>query len=104
MPNRSVVGSWHGERVTAITAEQVAAHGEAVPPLEVYTQPRAGCYAEPRTPPTMPPPASAPCACRWQLGGGTARSLAAGLPIAIRQHPRHDGAVLVLLAVERVAI
>ncbi|QCU72617.1 type VI secretion system tip protein VgrG [Luteimonas yindakuii] len=104
VPNRSVVGSWHSERVEAVSGEATGAHNEATPALEIFVQPRAGRFADAAH-------ASDEATFRldaarlrgWRLdGAGTARTLAAGHPITIGQHPRHEGATLTPLAVEHV--
>lgn len=105
VPNSSIASSWHSERVEAVSGESGAAHNDAIPALEIFVQPRAGRFADPahaRDEATFRLDAAR--LRGWRLeGAGTARLLAAGHPITINQHPRHEGARLTPLAVEHVA-
>ncbi|RBE55822.1 type VI secretion system tip protein VgrG, partial [Xanthomonas oryzae pv. oryzae] len=47
VPTASTVTSWHSEQVRAVGAQaQAQAEAGALPPLEVYVQPRAGRFAQ----------------------------------------------------------
>ncbi|RBC81998.1 contractile injection system protein, VgrG/Pvc8 family, partial [Xanthomonas oryzae] len=48
VPTASTVTSWHSEQVRAVGAQAQAEAG-ALPPLEVYVQPRAGRFAQEAT-------------------------------------------------------
>ncbi|MFT4247477.1 MAG: type VI secretion system Vgr family protein [Pseudomonas sp.] len=103
-PSAVSVASWHSEKLAASGGHSQAEAG-ALPPLEVYVQPRAGRFGE---------AAWADDAARHRLdalrvaavlhaGSGSVRALASGGSFTLSQHPQYGGQRFTVLAVEHTA-
>ncbi|MEA5175081.1 type VI secretion system Vgr family protein, partial [Xanthomonas fragariae] len=105
VPTASTVASWHSEQVRAVAAQAQAEAG-ALPPLEVYVQPRAGRFAQEATAQDQAQARLDALRVPHTLhaGAGSARVLAAGAAFTLRQHAQHDGQRFVAVAIEHVAV
>ncbi|RBJ16253.1 type VI secretion system Vgr family protein, partial [Xanthomonas oryzae] len=105
VPTASTVTSWHSEQVRAVGAQAQAEAG-ALPPLEVYVQPRAGRFAQEATAQDQAQARLDALRVPHTLhaGAGSARVLAAGAAFTLRQHAQHDGQRFVPVAIEHVAV
>ena len=103
-PSSLLGSSWQTEQLVAVAA-QAEAGNDALPPLEVFTQPRAGRFARSE---------QAQLHAGLQLdalrvgrdvltGAGSARVLAPGASFTLTQHDRFGGQAFTVLAVEHAA-
>ncbi|EWC52554.1 VGR-like protein [Xanthomonas citri pv. glycines str. 8ra] len=111
VPTASTVASWHSEQLRAVAAQaqaQAQAESEtgALPPLEVYVQPRAGRFAQQATAQEQAQARLDALRVPHTLhaGAGSARVLAAGAAFTLRQHAQYDGQRFVPVAIEHVAV
>lgn len=85
---------------------RTSAEAGALPPLEVYVQPRAGRFAQEATAQDQAQARLDALRVPHTLhaGAGSARVLAAGAAFTLRQHAQHDGQRFVPVAIEHVAV
>ncbi|MCD9087191.1 type VI secretion system Vgr family protein [Stenotrophomonas sp. SY1] len=105
VPNASTVGSWHSEQVKAVSAQRSADAG-TLPPLEIYVQPRAGRFAQPRWAREAAQARLDALRVPQQLfsGSGNERGLIPGACFRLSQHPQHAGQAFQVLSVAHVAV
>ncbi|WLA18003.1 type VI secretion system tip protein VgrG [Xanthomonas citri pv. glycines] len=107
VPTASTVASWHSEQLRAVAAQaQAESETGALPPLEVYVQPRAGRFAQQATAQEQAQARLDALRVPHTLhaGAGSARVLAAGAAFTLRQHAQYDGQRFVPVAIEHVAV
>ena len=103
-PSSVMSSSWHTDQLSAVTA-RADAETDALPPLEVFTQSRAGRFDQ---------VGQAQLQADLQLdalrvardvltGAGSARVLAPGTAFTLTQHDRFGGRVFTVLALEHAA-
>src|SRR5690606_11513110 len=103
VPNRSQVGSWHGERQASTTGMAEADAG-GMPVLEVYTQPGDGAFEDSSHAQAVASQRLDAVRLPQDLyaGSGSARDLAAGVAYSLVQHAVFEAAAFVPLNVVHV--